>query len=97
MASVISVPGYDTIDEVRMFYDQCVAFWQRQGDSPDVARCKAFWWDIVEISECFARWTPGKEFRNLRDDATFKLVATRAAQAESEKEIHNQQTIQGME
>ena len=61
MASVISVPGYDTIDEVRMFYDQCVAFWQRQGDSPDVARCKAFWWDIVEISECFARWTPGKD------------------------------------
>ena len=58
--ATISVPGYDTIDEVRMFYDQCVSFWQRQGDRPDVARCKAFWWDIVEIANTFDRWTPGK-------------------------------------
>jgi len=43
------------------------------------------------------RWTPGKEFRNLRQEATFQLVPTRAAQAESEKEIRNQETIQGME
>ena len=49
------------------------------------------------IKKVNVRWTPGKEFRNLRDYASFKLVATRAAQAESEKEIHNQQTIQGME
>ena len=58
--TTVSVPGYDTPEEVRMFFDQCVAFWQRKGDSPDVARCKAFWWDIVEIANAFDRWTPSK-------------------------------------
>lgn len=56
-----TVPSFDTIEEVRPFFDQCVAFWQRKGDDIDVARCKAFWWDIVEIANNFDRWTPGKE------------------------------------
>ena len=43
------------------------------------------------------RWTPGKDFRNLRQEARFQLVATRSAQAEAEKAIKNQETIQGIE
>lgn len=49
-----------TIEEVREYFDQCKAFWLRQGDSETVAACKAFWWDIVQISNLFG-WTPGKE------------------------------------
>ena len=43
------------------------------------------------------RWLPGKDFKNLRQDASFQLVPTRAAQTEATKEIKNQETIQGME
>ena len=43
------------------------------------------------------RWMPDKNFNNLRNDATFQLVPTRASQAEANKEIKNQETIQGME
>ncbi|MBR6031629.1 MAG: DNA-binding protein [Bacteroidaceae bacterium] len=43
------------------------------------------------------RWLPGKDFKNLRQDATFQLMPTRAAQTEATKEIKNQETIQGME
>ena len=43
------------------------------------------------------RWTPGTEFRNLRDDATFQLVPTRAAQKSANETIKNQETIQGLE
>ena len=43
------------------------------------------------------RWTPGKDFQNLRQEARFQLVPTRASQAESNKAIKNQETIQGME
>ena len=37
-----------TIEEVRKYFEQCKAFWLREGDSEIVARCKAFWWDIVQ-------------------------------------------------
>ena len=50
----------NTVEEVQQFFDQCVAFWQRQGDDLDVARCKAFWWDIVEISDSFDGWNDAK-------------------------------------
>lgn len=43
------------------------------------------------------RWTPGKDFQNLRQEASFKLVPTREAQANATKEIKNQETIHGME
>ena len=43
------------------------------------------------------RWVPGKAFKNLRNVATFKLVPGRQEQANSLKEIKNQETIQGME
>ena len=44
-----------------------------------------------------ARWVPGKKFRNLRDDATFQLVASREAQADAIEVIRNEDTIQGLE
>ena len=43
------------------------------------------------------RWKPGKNFKNLRNDAVFQLVPTRSGQAEANKTIKNQETIQGME
>jgi len=52
---------------------------------------------LSNIKAVNVRWTPGKEFRNLRQEATFQLVPTRAEQTEAAKEIRNQETIQGME
>jgi len=43
------------------------------------------------------RWTPGKDFKNLRQEATFNRVPTREMQAQEQKVITNQETIQGME
>ena len=37
-------------------------------------------------------WTPGKEFKNLREDAEFQLVPSRAAQAEAVAEAKLQAT-----
>ena len=56
MASILN-----TIDDVNEFYDQCISFWIRQGDPEEVACAKAFWWDIVEISNQFDSWSPAKE------------------------------------
>ena len=42
-------------------------------------------------------WTPGKEFKNLRDEAEFQLVASRKAQADAIEVIRNEDTIQGLE
>lgn len=50
----------NTIEEVKAFFEQCKSFWMRQGDSEGVATCKAFWWDIVQISNQYG-WTPEKE------------------------------------
>ena len=49
------------------------------------------------IKEVGVNWTPGKDFRNLRDEATFQLVPTRAAQKSAIEVIKNQETIQGLE
>ena len=45
------------------------------------------------------KWTKSRVFKGteLRKDAEFNLVATRAGQAETNKAIKNQETIQGME
>ena len=51
----------------------------------------------TNIKAVNVRWAPGDRFKNLRDAATFNLVPTRASQAESNKAIKNQETIQGME
>ena len=45
------------------------------------------------------KWTKSKDFKGteLRKDAEFNLVGTRSSQAETNKAIKNQETIQGME
>ena len=43
------------------------------------------------------RWIPGERFKDLRSEAEFQLVTTRQAQAEANKVIKNQETIQGIE
>lgn len=43
------------------------------------------------------RWIPGAKFKDIRKDAEFNLVPTRSAQAEANKAIKNQETIQGIE
>ena len=42
-------------------------------------------------------WTPGKDFKNLRQDAQFQLVPGRKAQADAIEVIRNEDTIQGLE
>ena len=49
------------------------------------------------IKEVNVRWTPGKEFKNLRDSATFQLVPSRKAQEDAIEVIRNSETIQGLE
>ena len=53
--------------------------------------------DTDNILEVNVRWVPGENFKNLRDEATFRLMPTRQAQAEANKVIKNQETIQGIE
>ena len=50
--------------------------------------------DADNILEVNVRWVPGENFKNLRDEATFRLMPTRQAQAEANKVIKNQETIQ---
>ena len=49
---------------------------------------------IKAVNVC---WTPGQEFKNLRDDAVFNLVPSRKAQADAIEVIRNEETIQGLE
>lgn len=55
-----TVPDYSTPEEVRQYFETCRAYWFRQGDSPAVAACKAFWWDCVEIWN-LSGWNQAKE------------------------------------
>ena len=50
-----------------------------------------------KIKEVNVRWTPGLEFKNLRDNAVFNLVPSRKAQADAIEVIRNEETIQGLE
>ena len=49
---------------------------------------------IKEVNVC---WTPGTNFKNLRDEAEFQLVPSRKAQADAIEVIRNEETIQGLE
>ena len=51
----------------------------------------------ANIKKVNVRWSPGKQFKNLRDVASFKLVPNRKAQADSIEEIKNEETIHGLE
>ena len=50
--------------------------------------------NIKAINVC---WTPGKDFKNLRQDAEFNLVPSRKAQADAIEVIRNEETIEGLE
>ena len=50
--------------------------------------------NIKEVNVC---WRPGKNFRDLRADAEFNLVPSRAAQKDDIKIVKNTETIQGLE
>ena len=49
------------------------------------------------IKKLNVRWSPGKQFKNLRDVANFKLVPNLKAQSEAIEEIKNEETIHGLE
>lgn len=50
--------------------------------------------NIKAVNVC---WLPGKDFKNLRQVAEFRLVPSRAAQADDIKIVKNTETIQGLE
>lgn len=51
----------------------------------------------ANIKDVHVSWTPGKPFRNLRNEATFQLVPSRKAQGDAIETIKNTDTIQGLE
>ena len=50
--------------------------------------------NIKAVNVC---WNPGKDFRNLRDEAQFQLVPSRKMQGDAIEVIKNTDTIQGLE
>lgn len=62
-------PDTTTYEGVQQFFEQCKAFWMRQGDTAGVATSKAFWWDCVECFNFDKSWNDAKrkfakDFRN---------------------------------
>lgn len=53
-----------TLDEIERFYNDCVNFWMSHaGDSVEVARKKALWWDCAECWNIDKSWDePRMEF-----------------------------------
>ena len=51
----------------------------------------------LNILEVKPTWVPGERFQNLRSEAEFNLVPSRAAQTDDIKVIKNTETIQGLE
>ena len=49
------------------------------------------------IKEVNVSWDPGKDFQNLRQEATFQRVPSRKAQDDAIEVIKNEDTIQGLE
>ena len=49
------------------------------------------------IENVNVRWTPGKDFKNLRSEAEFQLVPNRKAQNDAIETVKNTDTIQGLE
>ena len=62
----------------------------RGADTPDD-------FNIGYINKVIVRWTPGKSFKNLRQEALFQLVPSREAQADAIDVVRNEDTIQGVE
>ena len=53
--------------------------------------------NVGNIKDVNIRWTPGTDFRNLRQDATFQLVPKRKQQSDAIEVIKNTDTIHGLE
>ena len=51
----------------------------------------------ANIKEVNVRWSPGDDFKNLRQDAEFQLVPSRAAQSDAIEVVKNTDTIHGLE
>ena len=51
----------------------------------------------ANIKEVNIRWTPGKNFKNLRQEASFQLVPGRKAQTDAIEVVKNTDTIHGLE
>ena len=51
----------------------------------------------ANIKEVTVSWEPGKEFKNLRSEASFQLVPPRKAQSDAIEVIRNADTIHGLE
>ena len=52
---------------------------------------------VQNIKAVNPRWTPGRRFRSLRQDATFQLVPSRKAKADAIEVVKNSETIHGLE
>ena len=50
----------DTIEAVTEYFNTCRAYWERNGDPPSIAFCKALWWDCVEVFNSANSWNPAK-------------------------------------
>ena len=75
------------LGELGGFYPELVTEGAKTADAFTAANIKA-------VNVC---WSPGKGFKNLREDAQFQLVASRKAQADAIEVIRNEDTIQGLE
>ena len=51
----------------------------------------------ANIKAVNVRWTPGKNFKNLRDVAEFQVVPSRKAQSDASEVIRNEESIEGLE
>ena len=48
------------MDEIKKYFDLCVAYWERQGDSKGLATSKAIWWDCIEVWNTDKSWNDDK-------------------------------------
>ena len=48
------------MDEIKKYFDLCVAYWERQGDSKGLATSKAIWWDCIEVWNADKSWNDDK-------------------------------------
>lgn len=48
------------MDEIKKYFDLCVAYWERQGDSKRLAIAKAIWWDCIEVWNADKSWNDDK-------------------------------------
>lgn len=45
---------------LKEYFDACVNYWMRNGDSKGVATVKAIWWDCVEVWNADKSWNEEK-------------------------------------